>query len=85
VENCNIINIEFLEENKFEDLVAIKDLLAKYKGSDPVILNVQDNGDKLRILSSQYFWVQANNDLKNLVNKQFSSKVNLSISSIDVN
>ncbi|OGI23530.1 MAG: DNA polymerase III subunit alpha [Candidatus Melainabacteria bacterium RIFOXYA2_FULL_32_9] len=85
VDNCNMVSLYFNEKCKFEDIVAVKDLLLKHKGSDPVILNVGNNGSSLKILAASNYWIQANNDVKNLIAKQFSEKISLSIKSLDVN
>lgn len=85
VENCNIVTICIGSENKFEDIVAIKDLLLKYKGSDPVIFNIKDEDNDLKILSSPHYWIQANNDVRNVINRQFGPAVSLDINSLDMN
>jgi len=77
VENCNIVHIDIDNQMKFEEIIALKDLLARFKGSDPVVLNVGNNGDAVKILASSNFWVQANNDLSNQVETSFQSKVKI--------
>ena len=83
VDNCNIVNIYLEEESKFEDLMALKDLLIQYKGSDPVIFNVGNNGNSVKILSSSGFWIQSSNDIQHLVKNKFSSVKEMTICSLD--
>ncbi|HBH19217.1 MAG TPA: hypothetical protein DDX14_09855 [Cyanobacteria bacterium UBA9579] len=85
VDNCNIVNLYFNEDCKFEDIVAVKDLLLQHKGSDPIILNVGSNGNKLKMLAASNYWVQTTNELQNKITSQFRDKVSLSIKSLDVN
>lgn len=85
VENCNMVTINLNGENKFEDIVAIKDLLIKNKGSDPVIFNIDEEDSKVKILVASNYWIRANNDIKNIINKQFGPKISLYINSLDLN
>ena len=84
VENCNIVQISLNNESKFENLVAVKDLLIKYKGGDPVIFNIGNNGSSIKVLASHNFWIQANNDLENMINSRFSPDISLSIKSLEL-
>ncbi len=81
VENCNIINIYLNRETRFEEIMALKDVLIDHKGSDPVIFNVKNNGSMLKILTSSSFWVRADNDIENLVKNHF--KFDIQIQSLD--
>ena len=77
VENCNIVNINLSENMKFEEVIALKDLLISHKGTDPVVFNIGDNGNVVKILASSNYWVQANNDLQNLVKTHFKSDIEI--------
>jgi len=83
VDNTNIVTITLKNKNNFEKIMAIKDFLFEHKGTDPVIFNVHSNGHPVKILISQSYWVRADNELKNAVNKKFGPDVKLSISSLD--
>ncbi len=77
VENCNIFNIHLNKNLKFEEIVALKDVLVQHKGNDPVVLNVGENGNSIKILASSYHWVQTTNDLQHLITKHFESAVDI--------
>lgn len=83
VENSNIFTLELLEEITYEELVALKDILVKYNGSDPVIIKVTSGEDDVKIISSSIFWVNSSNDLVGTINKNFSQKVSVNIKSLD--
>lgn len=83
VENSNILTLELLEEISYEELVALKDILTKYKGSDPVIIKVSSGGDDVKVISSSMFWVNSSNDLVNSIKRFIPNKVSVSIKSID--
>ena len=77
VENCNIVNINMGESMKFEEIIALKDLLIEHKGTDPVVFKIGNNGGSVKILVSSSYWVQATNDLQNIIENHFKSKVEI--------
>ena len=81
VENSNLVTITLNQEMKYEELVGVKDILAKFQGSDPVLFKIPETNDK--ILTSSTFWVSATNDLKSAIDKHFSDKLAVSIKSMD--
>ena len=81
VENSNLVTITLNQEMKYEELVGVKDILAKFHGSDPVLFKIPETNDK--ILTSSTFWVSATNDLKSAIYKHFSDKLAVSIKSMD--
>lgn len=83
VENSNIFTLELLEEITYEELVALKDILVKYNGSDPVIIKISSGEDDVKVISSSLFWVNSSNDLVNSINKNFPQKVAVNIKSLD--
>lgn len=83
VENSNIFTLEILEEITYEELVALKDILVKYNGSDPVIIKVSSGEDNIKIISSSIFWVNSSNDLVNSIKKNFPEKVAINVKSLD--
>lgn len=84
VDHCNIVDIELAPQHKFEDIMLIKDLLTMHKGSDPVVFNLDNDGEKMKILTGQHFWIQASNDVANLIKSQFDVPVGINIRSLDV-
>ena len=83
VENSNIFTLELLEEISYEELVALKDILFKHNGSDPVIIKVSSGDDDVKIISSSIFWVNSSNELVSTIKKNFPKKVGVSLKSLD--
>lgn len=81
VENSNLVTITLNSDLKYEELCGVKDILAGFKGSDPVLFKIPATGNK--ILTSSAFWVNASNDLMRIINKNFSEKIEVSIKSMD--
>ena len=83
VDNSNIVTIELSEDVNFETLINIKDSLAEFKGTDPLIIKADNNGIKTKVLASANFWISASNDLAQTLQKKFGDKIEISISSIE--
>lgn len=83
VENSNIFTLELLEEISYEELVALKDILVRHTGSDPVIVKISSGEDNTRIITSSLFWVNSSNELVNNIKKNFPEKVGISVKSVD--
>lgn len=83
VENSNIVTISLSSEVKFETLMAMKDILAQYKGSDPLVFKADNNGEDVKVLVSSNFWTNACNDLTQVLEKNFGDKITVSVSSLE--
>ena len=83
VENSNIVTISLNQEMAFEELVGLKDVLAKFKGGDPLVLKLKEDGKDVRILSDSHFWVEASNELVHAVSSNFAQKIDISVKSLD--
>ena len=84
IDNSNIVTLLLKDEMRFEELVGLKDMLAHFKGGDPLVLNIKEQDGKIsRILSASHFWVEASNELVHAVNSNFAEKVEISIKSLD--
>ncbi|MGN1153952.1 MAG: OB-fold nucleic acid binding domain-containing protein, partial [Candidatus Gastranaerophilaceae bacterium] len=82
VDNSNLVTITVKQELKYEELCAIKNILAAHHGSDPVLFNVLETND--RILTASMFWVSASNELVNHLKKLFTEKqIDIAIKSMD--
>ncbi len=83
VENSNIVTISLNNEVKFETLMAMKDILAQYKGTDPLVFKADNNGEDVKVLVSSNFWTNACNDLTQVLEKNFGDKITVSVSSLE--
>ncbi|MBQ8168073.1 DNA polymerase III subunit alpha [bacterium] len=83
VDNSNIFTIEIKDELKFEELVYLKQLLCEYKGSDPVIIKLNDDSGTVKVLTASMFWVNTSNDLINHIRDKFKDRVEVSVKSLD--
>ena len=73
VDNANIFMISINDAVPYEELVAMKDILAKYPGSDPVVLKVVEKDSVTKIATSPTFWVNSTYDLEHAIKKFIAS------------
>ena len=83
VENSNIVTISLNKDMKFETIIALKDLLANFKGDDPLVIKADNNGEQTKVLVSSNFWTNGSNELTQAIEKNFQDSVNIAISSLD--
>ena len=83
IENSSLVTLSFLKDFSFEQIVELKDDLLKYKGSDPVILKMDNNGEEIKLLSSSVFWVDAKNDFFHAIESKYKDKLEVAIKSLD--
>ena len=83
VEDSNIVTISLKQEINYETLMAIKDMLVNFKGSDPLIIKTTENGKESKILASPNFWMNASNDLTQTLEKAFPKYVDVNICSLE--
>ena len=84
VQNVNLVTIKMLQHFEFEENEYLKELLSKYGGKSPGVIDFEDpespNFDKrVQLLTNQKHWVNPDSDLQNEINKAFKGKLELSV------
>ncbi len=79
VENTNIINLTITKKIKYENIIDIRETFVKYKGTDPVIFNI----DGKRILVNPSLWVNLSNDLLNELKNNWGDVMEIKAHSLD--
>lgn len=84
IQSVNLVTIKMLEHFAFEENEYLKELLSKYGGNSPVVIDFEDpesdNFDKrVQILANKRLWVNPDSELKDTVNKAFKGKLELSV------
>ncbi|MCQ2957610.1 MAG: DNA polymerase III subunit alpha [Candidatus Gastranaerophilales bacterium] len=79
VENTNIVKVNIKEDMNYENIIALRETILKYKGSDPVIFNVKGK----RILANPALWVNVTNDFLDDIKKNFGNDIDINANSLD--
>lgn len=87
IQNVNLVTLKMLEDLQFEELIYLKELLAKNTGEDPVVVDFEDaeslnDNHRVQVLANKKLWVKATSDVENAINKAFKGKVELAIKSL---
>ena len=84
VENSNIVTVSLKEDMHFEDLVSLKDMLTRFKGSDPLVLKLDSpEAGGVRVRCGSGFWVNSSNDLTYALRTNYGQKIEVSVKSLD--
>jgi len=79
VENTNIVTLTLKKEMKYEDIVSIRETLLKYKGTDPVIFNINN----VKVLVNPALWVDVSNDFLIELKNAWGEFVDIQANSLD--
>ena len=87
VQNVNLVTIKMLQKFEFEENEYLKELLSKYGGNSPVVIDFEDpeslNPDKrVQILAGKKLWVNPDSALKENIDKAFKGKLELSVKTL---
>lgn len=74
IKDSKLLNITFEKEAGFEDIVALRNIMTQHKGSDPVIINLDNNGSQLKMLVNSHLWVQASDELTGIIKGSLGHK-----------
>lgn len=84
IQNVNLVTLKLLEDLQFEELVYLKELLTKYSGEDPVVVDFMDEESlsedkRVQILTNKHLWVKADETLQKGIEGYFKDKIELEI------
>ena len=83
IENVNLVTIKMLEDLSLEEEVLFKELLVKYEGEDPVVIEFKDDSDEwAQIITSKHLWVNSNPQMKDELTKAFPEKLEVTVRSL---
>jgi len=84
IEEVNLVTIKMLKELEMEENIYLKELLAKHKGNNPVVIDFEapDEFDKLQryqMLTSNHLWVDLASGVEGEIENAFKDKLEFSI------
>ena len=83
IENSNLVTLSFKKDLTFEQIVELKDDLVSFKGSDPVLLKLDNDGEEIKLLSSAVFWVDAKNEFAHAISNKYKNELEVEIKSLE--
>lgn len=87
IENVNLVTIKYLEDLAAEENILLKELLAKHKGENPVVIDFLapdefDNPKRFQLLTNNHLWISLNDGLEKELNAAFKDKMEVEIQSL---
>ena len=84
IESVNLVTIKMLRDLEAEENVYLKELLAKHKGNNPVIIDFEapdefSNLQRYQMLVSNHLWVDLSGNVEREVEMSFKDKLEFSI------
>lgn len=84
ISDASLVSIYFEQEQSFTELHRLKEILASFRGEDPVLLNFPQGKQNQTILVGSQFWVDANYDLKSAIGGSFKNGVKVLVSKVQI-
>jgi len=88
IEQVNLVTLKFLKDLEMEENVLLKELLAKHKGENPVVIDFEapdefDILQRYQLLTSNHLWVDVANDtFQRELSATFKDKLEISIKAL---
>ena len=84
IESVNLVTIKMLRDLEAEENVYLKELLAKHKGNNPVIIDFEapdefSNLQRYQMLVSNHLWVDLSGNVEREVEMSFKDKLEFSV------
>ncbi len=87
ITNVDLVKIKYLTELKSEENIYLKEVLAKHKGENPVVIEFSapdefDNMQNYQMLTNHHLWVNTQDNLRQEIESAFKDKVQIEIASL---
>ena len=87
IEQVNLVTIKMLKEFAMEENVLLKELLAKHKGENPVVIDFEapdefDNQKRFHLLTSNHLWVSLNDNIEKEMTATFKDKMEFEVKAL---
>jgi len=78
----NLVTIKYNEFLKFEENIYLKEVLAKYKGDSPVVIDFEADDERFQMLTNPNLWVDNPLELEDDLKRVFKDKIELEVVSL---
>lgn len=84
IEEVNLVTLKVLKELAMEENILLKELLAKHKGENPVVIDFEAPDEfnmpkRFQLLTNDHLWVSINDDMKREIGATFKDKMEINI------
>ncbi len=87
IEQVSLVTIKFLKDLEMEENVLLKELLAKHKGENPVVIDFEapdefDVPKRFQLLTSNHLWINLNDGLERELSATFKDKMQVEVQAL---
>ena len=87
IQDVNLVTIKFLQDLEMEENVLLKELLAKHKGENPVVIDFEAQDEfqenkRFQMLTSNHLWVNLEDNIERELNLTFKDKLDVEIKTL---
>lgn len=87
IEQVNLVKIKFLKDIAMEENVLLKELLAKHKGENPVVIDFEapdefDTPKRFQLLTNNHLWISLNDGIEHELNATFKDKMEVEVQAL---
>ena len=87
IEQVNLVKIKVLRELAMEENVLLKEVLAKHKGENPVVIDFEapdefDIQKRFQLLTSNHLWVNLDNNIERELSATFKDKMEVEVQAL---
>ena len=87
IQDVNLVTIKMLKRLEMEENVLLKELLAKHKGENPVVIDFEapdefDENKRYQMLTSDHLWVNLEDNVERELNLTFKDKLDVEIKAL---
>ena len=84
IEEVNLVTLKVLKELAMEENVLLKELLAKHKGENPVVIDFEapdefDKPKRFQLLTNDHLWVSISDEMKREIGATFKDKMEINV------
>ncbi|MBR2068660.1 MAG: hypothetical protein IJ877_02745 [Candidatus Gastranaerophilales bacterium] len=84
IQDVNLVTIKLLQTLEMEENVLLKELLAKHKGENPVVIDFEApdefaNQKRYQMLTSSHLWVNLEDNVERELNLTFKDKLDVEV------
>ncbi len=84
IEQVNLVTIKFLEKMAEEENILLKEILAKYNGENPVVIDFEAPDEfsiptRYQLLTNNHLWVSANEAMERELSLTFKNKMEVNV------
>ena len=82
IENIDLYTLKMNDELSLEENVFLKEILAKHKGNNPVVIDFEDEGARRQLVVNRHIWVDNSPEIATNIERYFKDRIELDIKAL---